>query len=129
MNDWYRSLKKPDWAPPETLFGQVWSILYVIIIGVNIYVLTLVVSGKIDWKVGLPFWINLVLNIIYTPIQFGLKNNYLALVDIVLVLATIVWAMIALWPTSKLASGLYAPYLIWVAIATVLQISITWLNR
>ena len=129
MNDWYRSLKKPDWAPPETLFGQVWSILYVIIIGVNIYVLTLVVSGKIDWKVGLPFWINRVLNIIYTPIQFGLKNNYLALVDIVLVLATIVWAMIALWPTSKLASGLYAPYLIWVAIATVLQISITWLNR
>lgn len=129
MNDWYQSLKKPSWAPPESLFGQVWSVLYLIIFAVNIYVLTMVVSGKIDWKIGLPFWVNLALNIIYTPLQFGLKNNYLALVDILLVLATIIWAIVAIWPSSKLVSAVYLPYLIWVLIASALQISITWLNR
>ncbi len=129
MNDWYSSLKKPSWAPAETVFGQVWSVLYVIIFAVNIFVLSQVVTGKLSWKVGLPFWINLAANFAFTPLQFGLRNNYLALLDIIIILLTIIWAMVAIWPTYKGVALAYCPYLLWVGIATVLQASITWLNK
>lgn len=128
-NDWYKTIKKPSWSPAEQVFGQVWSVLYIIIFAVNIYVLLLLTRGEIDWMTALPFWLNLGFNIIFTPIQFGLRNNFLALVDIVLILATIVWSMVSIWPVSSIASFAYAPYLIWVCIATMLQICITWMNR
>ena len=126
--DWYSNLDKPNWAPQESVFGTVWSILYPIIFAVNIYVFYLYASGKISWLVALPFWLNLVFNLIFSPIQFGLSNNALAMLDIYLVLATIVWAMVAIWSTSKIASLAFAPYLIWVCIATVLQTYITFRN-
>lgn len=124
MQTWYQQLDKPSWAPREEIFGIVWSVLYPIIIGVNAYVIVLLSRGVISWRVALPFWLNLLFNFAFVPIQFGLRNNLLAAIDIVLVLATIIWAMVLIWPYSKMASGLFAPYLIWVAIATVLQLSI-----
>lgn len=126
---WYQALKKPYWAPDEKVFGQVWSKIYVIIAAVNVGVLTLLIQGKITWRVALPFWLNLFFNILFTPIQFGLKNNWLALLDIVLVLVTIIWSMIAIWDYNRFLSIAYLPYLVWVCIATALQFSITWLNR
>ena len=89
MNEWYQNLNKPAWAPQEWVFGAVWSILYPIIIVVNIYVVYLFVHNKISVIVALPFWLNVVFNLAFTPIQFGLKNNALALVDITLVLITL----------------------------------------
>lgn len=123
--NWYEKLNKPSWAPEVSLFGTVWSILYPIIFIVNGYVLVLLNSGKITVKTALPFWINLFFNFLFTPLQFGLRNNALALIDIFLVLATIIWAMIAIWPHSKLITVAFVPYLIWVSIATSLQFYIT----
>jgi benzodiazapine receptor len=125
---WYSKLKKPSWAPPESLFGQVWSILYPIIFAVNIYIVVLVSTGKISWRVALPFWINLLFNFLFTPLQFGLRSQILSSIDILIVLITIVWSMVAIWPHSKLIFVLLIPYLIWVLIATVLQWSIFILN-
>lgn len=127
-NSWYKDLVKPSWAPKEWVFGTVWSILYPIIIAVNVYVVYLLVRDKITWLIALPFWLNLFFNIIFTPIQFGLRNNALAFVDILLVLITIIWAMIVIWPHAKIVTIAFVPYLIWVAIATVLQLSITLKN-
>jgi benzodiazapine receptor len=127
-SSWYSKLKKPSWAPPEQLFGQVWSILYPIIFGVNLYVIFLLSTGKIGWRVALPFWINLALNLLFTPLQFGLRNQVLSSIDIVLVFATIIWGMVAIWPHNKWLSLLFVPYLVWVAIASVLQINLTILN-
>ena len=127
-SSWYAKLKKPSWAPNEMLFGQVWSVLYPIIFGVNIFVLVLLANGKISWRVALPFWINLALNFLFTPLQFGLRNQLLSAIDIILVLITIVWAMVAIWPHNKWLSVLFIPYLVWVSIASVLQISIVLLN-
>lgn len=127
--DWYHSLQKPSWAPADNVFGIVWGILYPIIITVNVYVLLLVIQHKLDWRVGLFFWLNLFFNVVFTPIQFGLKNNYLALIDIILILVTIILAMVAIWPHNRWLSVAFIPYLVWVSIATVLQFSITKLNR
>ena len=132
MNDstsWYQDLKKPDWAPDPSVFGQVWTLLYIIIFIVNAYILKEVADRQISWLVALPFWLNLGANIIFTPIQFGLRNNYLALLDIVAILLTIIWAMIAIWPHNKFVTAAFVPYLVWVCIATTLQFQITLLNR
>lgn len=128
-NSWYSRIKKPSWAPAESVFGLVWSVLYPIIFGVNIYILYMVVSGKLNWQVALPFWINLFFNFLFTPLQFGIRSNLLAAIDIFLVLVTIVWSIVAIWPHNKVIAFLMVPYLIWVTIATVLQWSILALNN
>ncbi len=120
-SNWYKELNKPSWAPQEWVFGTVWSILYPIILAVNVYVLILLANGKIGLLVAIPFWLNLFFNLLFVPLQFGLRNNWLASIDIYLVLGTIIWAMIAIWPTSKLVAIAFVPYLVWVAIATALQ--------
>lgn len=80
------------------------------------------------WLVALPFAINLVANLIFTPIQFGMRNLPLASVDILIVLGTIVWMIVAIWPHYRWVALAQLPYLIWVATATVLQLSITAMN-
>ncbi len=120
-SSWYRSLNKPSWAPQESLFGTVWSILYPIIFAVNIYIIILFMKDKISLAIALPFWLNLFFNFAFTPIQFGLRNNWLAVLDIYLVLGTIVWAMIVIWPVNKFVVAAFVPYLIWVSIASALQ--------
>ena len=127
-NNWYQQLVKPSWAPAEWVFGAVWSVLYPIIIAINVYIIVLLVQQKITWVIALPFWLNLFFNIIFTPIQFGMRNNALAFVDIVLVLVTIGWAMVAIWPYAKVATIAFVPYLVWVAIASALQLSIALKN-
>jgi len=61
--------------------------------------------------------------------QFGLKNNILASIDILLVLATLIWALALIYPHIKWIALANTPYLLWVCIATVLQLTITWLNK
>ena len=124
----YHALKKPSWAPHESVFGQVWSVIYPIIFAVNFYIIVLLVQDKISYRTAIPFWLNLFFNIIFTPIQFGLRNNLLAVIDILLVFITIIWSMIAIWPVNKLITLAFLPYLVWVGIASVLQISI-WLKN
>ena len=126
--EWYQSLHKPAWAPDQAVFGQVWTPLYIIIALVNVFVLRAVVSGKLAVSQALPFWINLGANIAFSPIQFGLRNNWLALIDIMIVLVTIIWAMIAIWSYNRLLSIAFIPYLVWVIIATTLQFSIVIMN-
>lgn len=128
MQTWYAQLIKPTWAPPAWLFGPVWTGLYIIIAVTFGYIFWLFLKKKIPFKVLLPFILNLVFNFSFTPIQFGLQNNLLAMFDILLVLATLIWGLIAISRYNKLVSFANIPYLIWVAFATVLQITITILN-
>jgi benzodiazapine receptor len=73
--------------------------------------------------------LNLIFNFAFTPIQFGLKNNLLASIDILLVLGTLVWALFAIFPHLKWVAYANIPYLLWVSFATILQLTITYLNR
>lgn len=127
--NWYSTLIKPTWAPPSWLFGPVWSVLYAIIAFTFGTVFYRAFTGKLPWMVALPFLLNLLFNFAFTPLQFGLKNNLLAAVDIVLVLLTLVWALFAIWPHTKWIVYANIPYLLWVSFATVLQLTITYLNK
>ena len=129
MNQWYQELKKPTWAPPSWLFGPVWSVLYLIIIASYGYVFYQFFQSTIGWLEALPFLLNLLFNIAFTPIQFTLRNNYLALIDILLVLITLIWAMIFILPIAPWVTWVNSGYLLWVAFASVLQLAITWLNH
>ena len=128
---WYAQLVKPLWAPPSWVFGPVWTVLYAIIAVSFGTVFYKAFTAQIPWVVALPFALNLVFNFAFTPIQFGLKNNLLASVDILFVVGTLVWAMVALWYASpELRWVVYAniPYLLWGTFATCLQLTITYLN-
>jgi len=137
----YQALLKPLWSPPSWVFGPVWTVLYAIIAVTFGTVFYRAATGALSWMVALPFALNLVFNFSFTYLQFGLKNNYLAAVDILLVLATLIWALYALYsfglklhietgaPTYAWIIYANIPYLLWVAFATVLQLTITYLNR
>ena len=125
----YLQYIQPSWAPPSWLFGPVWSVLYVLIAFSFGYVFIKAWQGQIPAIVVVPFIINLIANAAFTPVQFGLKNLPLASVVIVAVLASLVWSMIAIWPYYKWVALMQIPYLLWVSFATVLQFTITYLNR
>jgi len=130
--NWYSQLIKPTWAPPSWLFGPVWAVLYAIIVVTYGTVFYKAFTKQIPWVVALPFALNLVFNLAFTSIQFGLKNNLLASLDILLVLCTLIWALYTLWYMSPILRWVvYAniPYLLWVSFATILQLTITYLNR
>lgn len=126
---WYAQLVRPFFAPPAWVFGPVWSVLYVVIAISFGFVLVQTLKRRLAFAVLLPFILNLLFNAAYTPIQFGLRNNLLASVDIVLVLGTLLWAMRVIWGRARWVALVNIPYLLWVGFATVLQLSITWLNR
>jgi tryptophan-rich sensory protein len=127
--NWYQQIIRPSWAPPAWLFGPVWTFLYILIAVSFGKVFLMLLQKKISFLVALPFILNLVFNLSFTPIQFGLKNNYLAALDIVLVLVTLVWAMAAIFPHARWITYIQIPYLLWVTFATALQLTITWLNK
>jgi benzodiazapine receptor len=127
--NWYSQQIRPDWAPPAWLFGPVWTVLYAIIIVSFGTVFYRVATRQLPWLVALPFVLNIVFNLAFTPLQFGLRNNLLAAIDILLVLATLVWALVVVWPHLRWVVYANVPYLLWVSFATVLQLTITWQNR
>jgi tryptophan-rich sensory protein len=125
---WYQMLVRPSWAPPSWIFGPVWTVLYIAIAVSFGAVFYRVVTKKLDRAVALPFALNIIFNIFFTPLQFGLKNNALATIDILCVLGTLVWALFTIYPRMKWVAYVNIPYLVWVSFATVLQITITVLN-
>ena len=124
----YFELIKPFWAPPAYLFGPVWTILYAIIFISFGFVFYKIFKKEISHIVALPFVLNLFFNFIFTPIQFGLRNNFLASIDIIFVLVTLIWAIIVIYPRVKWVAYANIPYFLWVSFATVLQITVTYLN-
>ncbi len=127
---WYASLIKPSWAPPSWLFGPVWSFLYCIIALSFGTVFYQAYRKKIPWLIALPFLLNLIFNAAFSPLQFIVKNNYLAAIDILLVLGTLIWALVGIYRLRRFRWIAYVniPYLLWVCFASVLQLTVTYLN-
>ena len=126
---WYSKLKKPKFAPPAWIFAPVWTVLYFLIAVSYGYAGYLFYMHQIPFIAVLPIILNLIFNLSFVPLQFGLKNNYLASLDILLVLGTMIWSFIMIYPYVSWIVYTNIPYLLWVTFATVLQLAVTWLNR
>jgi tryptophan-rich sensory protein len=125
---WYATLNKPFFAPPNWIFGPVWTTLY-LLMGVAFYLIL-----KQDWKkkrvrtAANYFLAQLGLNFIWSPIFFGLRAPLLGLIVIVAMWVLIVMTMKKFYPLSRLAFYLLVPYLLWVSFATLLNAAIVVLN-
>ena len=122
---WYSKLNKPKWSPPSYLFGIVWPILYVLIIISFGFVFINIYRGNIPFIIVLPFILNIIFNILFSPIQWGLKNNVLATIDILLMLITLIWIMVSIYTYYQWITYIQIPYLLWISFALVLQFEIT----
>jgi translocator protein len=128
VRDWYPTLQKPSWNPPSWLFGPVWTILY----------LMMAIAAWLVWRRRELFSVNsalalfvfqLILNVAWSPLFFGLKNPLAGLLDIVPLWAAILATLISFWKISPAAGVLLVPYWLWVSFATALNFTIWKLNR
>lgn len=117
---WYNNLAKSKLTPPDFVFPIVWTILYMMIIASFIVYL---LGNKTN--IGFIFFgIQMVLNLIWSPVFFRMKNIKLSLMIIILMWAFILITIIVFYQTNPLSSYLLIPYFIWVSLATYLNIFI-----
>lgn len=127
--EWYSTLIKPTWAPPAWIFSPVWTVLYILIAISFGFIFYKRLKKEIGCKINIPFVLNIIFNLIFTPIQFGLRNNALAFIDVILVWITLLWAMIVVYRKYKWITYILIPYLLWVSFASVLAGTVWWINR
>jgi benzodiazapine receptor len=126
---WYAGLKKPTFTPPNSVFGPIWITLY-LLMGIAVFLV---------WREGLGqegvtiafviFWAQLVLNILWSVIFFGLKSLFGGMVMILLLWIAILINIITFFGVSPLAGWLLISYIIWVSIAANLNVQVWKLNR
>lgn len=126
VDTWYRALEKPVWTPPSWLFGPVWTALYAAM-GVAAWRVWRTADARRKPAVSL-FVAQLALNVAWSGLFFGLREPGLALIEIVALLALIVWTTWAFERVDRAAAGLMVPYLLWVVYAFTLNAGLWWLN-
>ena len=117
MVDTYSQFYKPDFFPPSWLFAPVWTVLYVLM-GIAAYLVW--EKGEAKKQLSL-FSFQLVLNLLWSPIFFGLHQYFWAFVEILVLLAAIILTIRSFAKKSKTAAYLMLPYLFWVIFATILN--------
>ncbi len=123
----YMELTRPEWAPPPSVFGPVWSVLYVLI-GVAAWLVWRTGGFFMARKALILFFIQLLLNALWTWLFFGWNMGAAAFVEIVLLWGFIVATLIAFWRVNRLAGVLFIPYLLWVSFAVMLSYTVWQLN-
>jgi translocator protein len=126
---WYKGLKKPKFTPPNSVFGPIWITLY-LLMGIAVFLI---------WRKGLNldgvaiaftiFWVQLLLNILWSVIFFGRKSLLGGMAIIIILWIAMLATIISFFGISAVAGGLLIPYIIWVSIATNLNVQVWRLNR
>lgn len=129
VGDWYLTLEKPFFNPPSWLFGPVWTILYIMMGWAAGLVWSQNIDKEVKKKALLLFTFQLILNAAWSVLFFGLKNPFLALIEIILLWLLIRETYLSFKPINSLAAKLLLPYLAWVSFAALLNAAIWWLNR
>ncbi len=125
---WYNTLNKPSFAPPNWIFGPVWTLLYAMM-GVAFFLIWRLGLKKKKTKLAVKFFAaQLALNFIWTPVFFGLRAPFPALFIIAAMWGMIVLTILAFDRLSRPAAYLLLPYLMWVSFATILNGAIVVLN-
>ncbi len=118
--EWYTSLIKPSFTPPSWLFSPVWIFLFVLM-GLTLYILWQAHSKK-EARIALIFFTaQLILNLLWSVIFFGLKSPMMAFIEIIILLLAIFLTLLKSLQVSKAAGYLLLPYIIWVSFAALLN--------
>ena len=126
--DWYAGLAKPWFTPPDWAFPVAWTILYALM-AVALWRVIAASNGRIAGNRDLiPFAVQLILNVFWSFAFFGQQSPATGFAVIALLIAAIVWTILAFREKDRLAAWLLAPYLVWVAYAAVLNAAIWRLN-
>ncbi len=126
---WYAGLKKPRFTPPNWAFGPVWTTLYIL----------MAISVFLVWRPGLDhpgatlafalFWTQLTFNALWSVVFFGMKSKGGGVLVIVVLWLLILATIVAYFRVSAWAGALLIPYIVWVSIATYLNVGVWRLNR
>lgn len=127
VGTWYQALLKPPFNPPDWVFAPVW---------VTLYVLMAVAGWRVWRRAGFElgrqalvvFAVQLGLNLTWSFLFFGLRRLDLAMVEIFVLLVAIIANTVLFWKIDRLAGALFAPYVLWVAYAALLNSSLWFLN-
>jgi tryptophan-rich sensory protein len=122
--EWYQSLNKPFFNPPNWIFGPVWTVLYGMIGGA----LAATWYDENNTRRLQIFAVQAVLNLLWSPAFFGMQSPLLGLVIIVPLLVSILLFIATSWQPNRWAAWLFVPYAVWVAFATLLNLAIVLLN-
>lgn len=126
VDGWYSTASKAPWTPPNWVFGPVWTVLY----------LMMAVAAWLVWRKGGPasrrflrlYWVQLVLNLLWTPLFFALYPSFgtpalwLGFVDIATLAVVLVVLIRWAFPLSRAAGLILLPYIAWVAYASTLNL-------
>jgi tryptophan-rich sensory protein len=123
--NWYATIQKPSFNPPNWIFGPVWTTLF-ILMGIALYLVW--TSGKANNAALWIFGIQLALNVLWSIIFFGLHSPLWAFVDIIALWLAILATIISFFSVSPPAAYLLVPYILWVSFATILNWKIMVLN-
>lgn len=128
VDTWYRFLVKPPIAPPDWIFGPVWSTLY-ILMGIAAFLVWNKGWKNKTVKIGLTlFLVQLGFNMLWSYLFFALENPLLAFVEIIILWIFILVTMLWFNKNSRTAVYLMLPYILWVSFAAILNLWIVILN-
>jgi tryptophan-rich sensory protein len=126
LGSWYTALVKPSWNPPSWVFGPVWTVLYAMMAVAGWLVWRK--GGAVSWYALRWFAVQLVLNVGWSAVFFGLQMPGLAFGEILGLWVAISATLRTSWRVSRPAGILLVPYLLWVSFAAVLNFAIWRLN-
>ena len=130
VETWYPTIIKPSFNPPNWIFMPVWTLLYILMAVAAGLVWDKIKEQNEAVKKALGFFfIQLILNAVWSYLFFGLKNPMLALIEIVLLWLMIYETYLKFIKINKISGYLLIPYMVWVAFAGILNASIWWLNK
>ena len=127
VTDWYPTLAKPAFNPPDWLFGPVWTLLYLVMA-----VAAWRVWRQAGWHAARPalliYFLQLGVNLAWSALFFGLRRPDLALADCLLLMVLVVVTAFAFRRHDRIAAQLMVPYALWVGFACLLNGSNVALN-
>ncbi|MFA6529308.1 MAG: TspO/MBR family protein [Patescibacteria group bacterium] len=126
--NWYATLARPSFNPPSWIFAPVWTALF-LLMGIAAFLVWKRGWEKREVKIALGiFGGQLILNILWSALFFGLHSPLAAFVEIIILWLAILWTILAFRKISKTAAWLLVPYILWVSFAAVLNFLLMLLN-
>ncbi len=128
IDSWYSTLARPELAPPNWIFGPVWTTLFALM-GIAAFLVWKKGLDQKDVRTALGFFaVQLVLNMMWSIIFFNLQSPFWAFMDLIVLWLAIVSTMTLFYKVSKPTLWLLVPYILWVSFAGYLNFMIWMLN-